>query len=54
MPIEIRELVIKTRISDEEQNTGSSASPGNQMPDHELINECVARVMDLMKQQTER
>lgn len=54
MPIEIRELVIKTRINDEDQNTGSTASTGNHMPDDELINECVARVMDLMKQQTER
>lgn len=54
MPIEIRELVIKTRINDEDQNTGTNGGSGNQMPDHELINECVARVMDLMQQQTER
>lgn len=53
MPIEIRELVIKTTINEEVQNTGASDASST-MPTDELINECVARVMDLMKQQTER
>lgn len=53
MPIEIRELVIKTTINEEVQNAGTSDA-GSTMPADELINECVARVMDLMKQQTER
>lgn len=53
MPIEIRELVIKTTINDEDQQASTGAS-STAMPTDELIDECVARVMDLMKQQTER
>lgn len=53
MPVEIRELVIKTTIEDEDQNSGTMDT-GSALPTDELINECVARVMDLIKQQTER
>lgn len=53
MPIEIRELVIKTSITEEDQPIGNSDSNAT-IANEELISECVARVMDLMKQQTER
>ncbi len=54
MPIEIRELVIKTTINDEDQQPGGTTASESALPADELINECVSRVMDLIKQQTER
>ncbi|MCE7991891.1 MAG: hypothetical protein HEP71_07920 [Roseivirga sp.] len=53
MPIEIRELVIKTSINEEDQPTGNGDNNAA-ISNEDLISECVARVMDLMKQQTER
>lgn len=54
MPIEIRELVIKTTINDEDQKNGDAAETRSTLATDELISECVARVMDLINQQTER
>ncbi len=53
MPIEIRELVIKTTVRDEEHK----AAPKNgtmEAPSQELISACVDKVMDLLKQKLER
>lgn len=53
MPIEIRELVIKTTVRDEPQQS-APADGGTQAPREELVAACVERVMDLLKQQMER
>lgn len=53
MPIEIRELVIKTRVSNDD-NQSAPANGGTQAPQDELIAACVEKVMDLLKQQSER
>lgn len=53
MPVEIRELVIRTRVSDEPTATPAQAST-SQASREELVAACVEKVMDLLKQQTER
>ena len=53
MPIEIRELVISTRINDEPSGA-SEQSSSNQGSQEELVATCVEKVMDLLKQQMER
>ena len=53
MPIEIRELIIKTTVRDEKEQT-APANGGTQAPREELVAACVERVMDLLKQKMER
>lgn len=52
MPIEIRELVIKTRVN--EEPTQSAAEDANPASQEDLVAICVDKVMDLLKQQNER
>jgi len=57
MPIEVRELVIKATVT---QDASPGASPGgetvnNAVPEkEEIINACVEKVLEILKQKTER
>ncbi len=53
MPIEIRELIIKAEVSDQEQSAGSSAKPGKKEK-QQLIRECVDQVLEILKKDKER
>lgn len=50
MPVEIRELVIKASV--DESNPAPAAAPGQDQ--EALIAECVARVMQLLRDDAER
>ena len=57
MPIEVRELVIKATVTEE---PGSGAAPGgtssnNSVTDkEEIINTCVEKILDILKEKMER
>lgn len=53
MPIEIRELVIKTKINDGPSQAPAPANAG-QNSQEDMVATCVDKVMDLLKQQMER
>jgi hypothetical protein len=57
MPIEIRELVIKATVADEGStpSSGSSAATTNQgSPGEEMINTCVEKVLEILKEKNGR
>ena len=58
MPIEIRELVIKAEVGhrDGGQRTGneSSSSMQHSQQDEQLIKTCVERVLEIIKEKSER
>lgn len=57
MPIEIRELVIKaTVVQDSSQGPGATTSSVNNAvsPNEEMINICVERVLEIIKDKKER
>lgn len=57
MPIEIRELVIKATVMNEESSgggSGSSESSGNTSSSEELIKTCVEKVLEILKDKYER
>ncbi len=56
MPIEIRELIIKAAVIGDEKAGGSiSASSGNtDNPREEIINACVEKVIQILKEKNER
>ncbi|MEM7061816.1 MAG: DUF5908 family protein [Cyanobacteria bacterium P01_B01_bin.77] len=51
MPLEIRELVIKTTISDGESAQGASSGNADQAA---LIAECVEQVLAILREKSER
>lgn len=54
MPIEIRELIIKAQISDnDDRNSGSSGTPDDATK-QKIVQECVDMVMDIIKKERER
>jgi hypothetical protein len=57
MPIEIRELVIKATIGEDSKNTGGDGnSSGGGAPANQdaIVQACVERVLEIMKQKQER
>lgn len=61
MPIEIRELVIRTRVEEPEAPSGPPAAgartPAGRLNNQDLekiISICLERIMDMLKQQNER
>jgi hypothetical protein len=52
MPIEIRELVIRAQISEDGEGQPSTGDPG--VKKHEIIEECVEQVLDILKRKEER
>jgi len=51
MPIEIKELVIKTTISEDKQQGGPALADTDMKM---IISACVEQVMDLLKERDER
>lgn len=58
MPIEIRELVIKATVTQGNESTGNAAiaqSLGNGVsPSEEIINACVEKILEIIKDRDER
>lgn len=57
MPVEIRELIIKTTVGQEPATGASQATPGanNEMtPSQEIIQACVEKVLEIIKDKLER
>lgn len=54
MPIEIRELIIKTTVDANASSQGSSSQNGGEEEKHALIQECVDKVMEILKEKSER
>ena len=52
MPIEIRELVIRATISEDGEGRPASEETGGRK--HEIIEECVEQVLDILKRKEER
>ena len=57
MPIEVRELVIKAAVT-QESGSQTEASPGKGnnalSSEEEIIRSCVERVLEIIKEKTER
>jgi len=53
MPIEIKELIIKAEISDQQGSESSSARPGKKEK-QKLIQECVEQVLEILNREKER
>lgn len=59
MPIEIRELVIKAVVQQDNGAaatgpSGSSAGDNDQNPGEELMNKCIDKITEILKQRNER
>lgn len=56
MPIEVRELVIKAVVSQDTANgqSGGGTSQGSGGSQEEIIQACVEKVMDILKEKNER
>jgi hypothetical protein len=57
MPIEIRELVIKATVTQDSGNAGAKASvtAGNNVSASEdIINTCVEKILEILKEKNER
>lgn len=59
MPIEIRELVIKAVVQ-QDRGSGASGAPGpgsgdnDSKPDEELLNKCLDKITEILKERHER
>ena len=57
MPIEVRELIIKATVAQETAQGSSSAtgSTNNSVtPNEEIINSCVEKILEILKEKMER
>ena len=57
MPIEIRELVIKATVNQDgpASSQGNSSATGHQeTPNEEMINTCVEKILQILKEKNER
>lgn len=58
MPIEIRELIIKATVQQDGQNTrsaaGNAATNNNVSPAEEIINQCIDKINESIKERNER
>jgi hypothetical protein len=56
MPVEVRELVIKATVAQDGASTGTASSGGssNSSPAEEIINSCVQKVLEILKDQNGR
>ncbi|HEX5111266.1 MAG TPA: DUF5908 family protein [Saprospiraceae bacterium] len=57
MPVEVRELIIKTTIGQEPQTGALQATPAanNEMtPAQEIIQTCVEKILEIIKEKLER
>ena len=53
MPIEIKELIIKTTFEDSENNNSLSETDIVELKNN-IINECIDQVLDIIKEKHER
>ncbi len=53
MPLEIKELVIKATVQDEQQPSTSTQS-GTEEDKETIIEECVDKVLEILRNQNER
>ncbi len=53
MPIEIRELVVKATVRDR-ASEGQSGSRDRRAEKEEIVRECVAQVLEILKRKNER
>ena len=57
MPIEVRELIIKATVAQETAQSSSSATGGTNnsvTPNEEIINSCVEKILEILKEKMER
>lgn len=56
MPVEIRELVIRTTITEGDSGNSTAASSSNQNPEikEEIISECIEQVIRILNERDER
>ncbi len=54
MPVEIRELIIRTTIVDNSQNTDSANPQANSSGDEAIVAACVAQVLKILERKKER
>lgn len=55
MPIEVRELVIKATVLQDDQVGRGSASSGNNVSSNEqIINACVEKILEILRDRDER
>ncbi len=55
MPLEIRELIIKASVGDEENASRSAAANGDEQDrEQAMVQSCVEAVLEILKQRTER
>lgn len=56
MPIEIKELVVKATLGEIEQSSNSTNSDNGNIEDNKasIINECVEKVLQILKDKLER
>ena len=49
MPIEVRELIIRATVSQDANSAQKSAGKDDKSPNEEIIKQCVAKVMELIR-----
>jgi hypothetical protein len=54
MPIEIRELIIRTQVTDEGAAAGKSADNARSYSQKEIIERCVEKILRILHKKTER
>lgn len=57
MPIEIRELVIKATVNEAENSSaeaGNNSGANNTSSSEEIINTCVEKIIEILKEKNER
>jgi hypothetical protein len=56
MPVEIRELIIRATVGNPNQGGSNNATADDQeaAPKEEIMRECIAQVMDILKEKNER
>lgn len=55
MPVEIRELIIKAEIvQDDSGKTESTSSPTAQSPNEKIVELCVEKVLEILKEKNGR
>ena len=57
MPVEIRELIIKTTVvqaTDGSGSRGSTTSANEQTPAEAIVNECLEKMIEIQRDQKER
>jgi hypothetical protein len=54
MPIEVRELIIRATVSQEANGAQKSASKDEKSPNEEIIRQCVAKVMEIIRNKNGR